>query len=501
MPQDDSSSRQRIAKLVAGVRSAVEEADYETAFELLSTDIAVCVFEVDPDEMRAWLGAGVSHVDNVASRFPDLTAVHRLLTDGEGELGSDAPLEMKPFWTSYVDAVQSYGCGDPYKVAIGFRAMLERLPPRTGHFDTSRGELPVAALELATAELLAGNVHDALSCLHRVYSAPEPRIPSVVRIARALAALIHALLGDPELAELHLSFLAQEPHTESWAEGRVDALREMALSLLVGGVEGVSRIQDVPPHVLAELWPLHALAVNDLHRRVGTDQQGLHFVRLAREAHPVARDGVGLAGSVLPMSVAQLHLLSNETDLAQEALAAADERLLLHRLLRASLMLRSGRPASALELVGSRERDTAGLRRLDVGRAAIVATALYRIDRTAEAVRITEQVASAWGGLTPDEVSTFPSEAASRAMLRAQGRTGGDARTREVCQELTMRERQMLSALVAGASRKQIASRIFVSENTVKTHLRTLYRKLGVSTRPEALAQASQLGLLPPHGG
>lgn len=52
------------------------------------------------------------------------------------------------------------------------------------------------------------------------------------------------------------------------------------------------------------------------------------------------------------------------------------------------------------------------------------------------------------------------------------------------------RESQILRFLAGGATSRQVAERMFVSEATVKTHLNRLYRKLGVNDRSAAVAQA-----------
>jgi two-component system nitrate/nitrite response regulator NarP len=54
--------------------------------------------------------------------------------------------------------------------------------------------------------------------------------------------------------------------------------------------------------------------------------------------------------------------------------------------------------------------------------------------------------------------------------------------------ELTARERELLVALANGWTNLQIASRIGISRNTVKYHLKNLYDKLGVSNRAMAVA-------------
>ena len=60
---------------------------------------------------------------------------------------------------------------------------------------------------------------------------------------------------------------------------------------------------------------------------------------------------------------------------------------------------------------------------------------------------------------------------------------------------LTQRESEVLSLLVANHSNKAIAATLVVSEDTVKTHIRGLYRKLGVSDRGGAIAAALREGL------
>ena len=61
---------------------------------------------------------------------------------------------------------------------------------------------------------------------------------------------------------------------------------------------------------------------------------------------------------------------------------------------------------------------------------------------------------------------------------------------------LSDRELEILSALSDGLSNKQIAKKFWLAEQTVKFHLTNVYRKLGVSTRTEAVHQAYRQGLL-----
>jgi LuxR family maltose regulon positive regulatory protein len=57
-------------------------------------------------------------------------------------------------------------------------------------------------------------------------------------------------------------------------------------------------------------------------------------------------------------------------------------------------------------------------------------------------------------------------------------------------------ELAVLRLLASDLSARQIGDHLFVSLNTVRSHTRALYRKLGVNSRPEAIARATELGLL-----
>ncbi|MFJ8098636.1 helix-turn-helix domain-containing protein [Streptomyces griseofuscus] len=56
-------------------------------------------------------------------------------------------------------------------------------------------------------------------------------------------------------------------------------------------------------------------------------------------------------------------------------------------------------------------------------------------------------------------------------------------------QSLTDREKDVFQALVTGTSNRQIGRRLGITERTVKNNLHSIYRKLGVSSRAEAITQ------------
>jgi DNA-binding CsgD family transcriptional regulator len=62
---------------------------------------------------------------------------------------------------------------------------------------------------------------------------------------------------------------------------------------------------------------------------------------------------------------------------------------------------------------------------------------------------------------------------------------------------ITPRELEILEALAAGLSNREIAGRLFVSENTVKTHAARLFDKLSARRRTEAVRRGKEEGLIP----
>jgi two-component system NarL family response regulator len=68
------------------------------------------------------------------------------------------------------------------------------------------------------------------------------------------------------------------------------------------------------------------------------------------------------------------------------------------------------------------------------------------------------------------------------------GRVSGEA--------LSAREIEVLQRIAAGGSNKEIGAELFISEGTVKTHVKSIFSKLDVVSRTEAIATASRRGLI-----
>jgi DNA-binding NarL/FixJ family response regulator len=102
---------------------------------------------------------------------------------------------------------------------------------------------------------------------------------------------------------------------------------------------------------------------------------------------------------------------------------------------------------------------------------------------------------------------TFDAEAFA-ALFSASNLTADEARNETFDEErlpsveppqldaLTPREREVLDVLAEGLSNKEIAWRLKISEHTVKFHVASIFAKLNVSTRAEAVMQGIRRGLI-----
>ena len=84
----------------------------------------------------------------------------------------------------------------------------------------------------------------------------------------------------------------------------------------------------------------------------------------------------------------------------------------------------------------------------------------------------------------------------ARRLLAPAPQADGQAAAPQLIESLSDRELDVLRLLAEGLSNPRIAERLFVSLNTVKTHTKNIYGKLGVGSRREAVSQARAIGLL-----
>ncbi|MFO0550772.1 MAG: response regulator transcription factor [Polyangiaceae bacterium] len=110
-------------------------------------------------------------------------------------------------------------------------------------------------------------------------------------------------------------------------------------------------------------------------------------------------------------------------------------------------------------------------------------------DKLLEAI---ELAARGQSFLPPDIAARVVSEF---ARMSARTPTNGDGRKRAAELGLSERELSVLRGLASGASNKEIAARLDITEGTVKNHVTNVFAKLGVTDRTQAALRAKELGI------
>jgi DNA-binding NarL/FixJ family response regulator len=88
----------------------------------------------------------------------------------------------------------------------------------------------------------------------------------------------------------------------------------------------------------------------------------------------------------------------------------------------------------------------------------------------------------------------LPPEMASKVMLAL---ARGEVRPQQTVESLTNREQEVLALLAQGLTNKDIAQSLFLSVRTIEAHLHSIYNKLDVTSRTEAVLWAVQHGYEP----
>ena len=113
------------------------------------------------------------------------------------------------------------------------------------------------------------------------------------------------------------------------------------------------------------------------------------------------------------------------------------------------------------------------------------------LGRDADAREIVAAIVAVAAGL----IALAPLAAAGAPAGLSPGASSGDGRKATI-DSLTAREIDVLGELARGVPNKTIAGRLGISEHTVKFHVASIFAKLGVASRTEAVTQGVRLGLI-----
>lgn len=358
----------------------------------------------------------------------------------------------------------------------------------TGSIDAVTGRLTAAALHYREAETLAGRgAPDAASHLAAIvlgYHAEllyerDELAAAEDRIARHLALAVESAVVDMVICASLAA--ARVP----WARGaREDALRRLDEAELTGHRRAWPRLiaavrwERVRFAVLAgTVAEAHALRARISDDLLAAEEPPLHPHAGETEAQRIGdfRLGVraGDARRLLPALAAERR--------AAEA-AGRMWRGLRLRILEVEARSALGEEAAALRALREALRRGApeGFVRSFADEGAPILR-LVRVLRDADAQGIGD-----------------PPRAYLDAILRAGGESTGTPVVADgvAHERLSPREREILRLVGEGLSNRVLAARLFVSENTVKFHLKTIYGKLGVTSRVQAVVVGRRAGFV-----
>jgi DNA-binding NarL/FixJ family response regulator len=201
---------------------------------------------------------------------------------------------------------------------------------------------------------------------------------------------------------------------------------------------------------------------------------------LLAEADGIAVVGVAAPGDELADAIAAREPDVVLVDVPSRGGASVDPATLL------ALHGPDARPAPAFVLLADADAGWA----LDAVRAG----ARGVLEREATVEANAAAIAGAAAGLTivrRDALEPLLAERAGTAASAGSVRDGW-----ELASPLTPRETEILRLLADGLANKQVAARLGISEHTVKTHVASLFEKLGADTRAEAVALGVRRGVI-----
>ena len=258
--------------------------------------------------------------------------------------------------------------------------------------------------------------------------------------------------------------------------------------------------------VVPEQWAVRHYVEARLASKFGDPRAQLVRLRAARRSHIPALSqgginewllicGEGLllmaAGDLRGSILAVEPLRTSEAELAAETAAVVS----------AWALLRSGEPARAAALAGEHLVRTASPR-TSAELLAVSAAACQELGESADAARsfasclrvvLDQRLYTVLTRLQPDELDSLVEAAGMEIpaeVVLLLDRANRHTFPRRAAVQLSQRERVVLRHLIDGLSTDQIALREHVSRNTVKTQTRSLFRKLEVSNRAEAVRLA-----------
>lgn len=508
---DSAPPETELKLLAARIDKAFDEGRYATVATLIGDDFLATWSCVPPQRLRNILATLVDDAElcnpiikemhfciNRANTSPE--ALDRLIGRHDPRTSSRAVA------VHLVLAVELRIQGRSAEALERALKAKRQAPPLQLLFDAHRSWPLFTAVQIGITAMLTGDFQLALRSFTEAQLQTHPsRYSFLARDALVRSALLQAAFGSTDEARRLLTRSERIPRSDCWVDDAINASHMMASALVEDSpTEGrLRKILDLELSHVGELWPYYVLVVSRLMHEAGRLDDLDAFLAHIETLQLAKVDGEGFAGSVLPVLRARLAAANRQPLESAAMLAQADQSIVFTRTARAFAHLHRAEPRQAAGVVSSMP-EVVGMRQLEIWRFAIVANAHFMLDDERSSLVALEQAALLWPPMQPHETEVFAPDVRVLAASRIDGWPGGEVvSTTEVFDfmstvrpGLTDREVEIVRQLASGRSRRQVADELFISLNTVKTQLRSIYRKLGVSSAQDAVREADRNGYL-----
>ncbi|WP_068159906.1 helix-turn-helix transcriptional regulator [Rhodococcus phenolicus] len=370
--------------------------------------------------------------------------------------------------------------------------------------------LPMLRMQWALTQQLAGNLPEATTVFRRAYqSGVSYELNFVAGQSAGGSAVGWALAGDNTRVREWLDRAGRYDGTGSWSgaakvSGRVAAVLQHLDALDLDAAKEPLELLG-RPSVREELWAFVAYVHSQYALVTHDAYSGLTWLHHAVAAHRDKHTPGAFSRVLLTAVEVDLQLALGNGNLAR---ATVDEEPGDHPFLvvaAARIELLTGHPEFASKLLKRISWTDCGYPRAHLEALLLEAAAQVDRDGHDDAVRAWTRACMlsvrlgnhrAFTTLPPRYIETLVAWSGTQVPGGRAESVFTDTIARV---ELSPREAGVLALLARGSTLGEIAKELFVSPNTVKTQLRSIYRKLGVHTRYEAVGRARELRLLPTH--
>ncbi|WP_167050623.1 LuxR C-terminal-related transcriptional regulator [Salinibacterium sp. ZJ77] len=501
--QDDQTTVEAVTEQID---QRVSSGDFAAVVALIEQYPVVAYFGLQPDRFQFVLTQVVAadvDANGIARAFLSVLAGERAQGDSALVLpaGGSAPARRWMLALGTMISLRLRGRAHECRPYLDLLDPFMRLASPV--INDGSGWDTLVPLQAGITSMLAGDYKRALDYLTLAQLQPvNPSLPMLTRDAYAKAAVVHALFGIPRRARLMLEYAEGVPRTQSWVEPSIDATLTVARAALSlrDTQRAMTEVDSIMLHNVGEMWPFVSACARRIlehagrHRALMENTERYEILPFPRVA------GCGVQGSVFPLARVSAHVLMGDIDAARAALWEADPDYVGTRMAELHVELRAGRWADAIKVANSLDEERwRGLRQVEASRLAGLSEAYLRMDRFEELDAVLQSaIALEFTGCDLTHFSAAVLEYAERHLAnwpqRTQPPTAAIATAGAPEPVLTKRELEVLRMLSTSTPLREIAEHAYISQNTLKTHLRTIYRKLGVPGREAAVLRARAEG-------